>query len=195
LTDPIVVRSAEEIAALPEVTHSIKGDGVRDDDLAGLSRLAELAEVYLDGCQELGNRALEHVSGHPHLRVFYVSGKEITDDGLAALATCAELTELGLDAPVTGAGFRHLTVLTKLREIHLPMFPGGTPGGIETLTTLPALKKLCFYGVAGLDDTWLAALAGSKTLRELVLMGCRGATEEGIAALRARRPGLSIEVM
>ena len=58
MIDPIVVRSAEEIAALPDDTLSVKGDSLHDDDLAGIGRLTELQELYLDGCQELSDTAL-----------------------------------------------------------------------------------------------------------------------------------------
>ena len=195
MIDPSMVHGAEEIAALPGDTLSIKGNGLQDDDLSGIARLVDLSELYLDGCQDLGDRALAQVSGLPQLRVFYTSGRHITDDGLAALATCGRLSEFGLDAPVTGEGFRHLGILPDLAEIHLPAFPNGTRAGVEALAALPSLRKLCFYGVAGLDDSWLTALAASGTLRELVLMGCREVTNEGIEACRAERPELSIEVM
>lgn len=192
--EPVVFRSAAELASVPADAAAIKGDGVGDDDLEGLGRLTGLREVYLDGCQELGDRALGRIGELGSLRTLYVSGRHITDDGLESLAACPGLSEFGLDAPVTGEGFRPLAALPRLREIHLPVFPEGTLSGVRTLATLPALEKLCFYGVRGLDTEWLLALAHSKSLRELVLMGCPGATEEALQQLRAKMPELSIEV-
>ena len=193
MDDIAVVNSGEELAALEPDTLTVKGSNLVDEDVAALSRLPALTTVYFDGCRKLGDGALAHLGTLPGLRELYISGDGITDDGLAHLAGCPSLRELGLDAPVTGEGFRHLTGLPDLEELHLPACPGMTVDGVRTLATLPSLRKLCFYGVRAMDDSWLTALKGARTLFKLILMNCPGVTDEGVRDLEAALPDCGVD--
>ena len=191
--DPVEFRSAAELAALPADTAEVRGVKVRDEDLAGLSRLTGLRGLYLDGCFDLGDSALEHIGRHAPLETLFLSGNGITDDGLRHLAGLTHLTELGLDAPITGEGFRHLAPLSRLETIHLPACPRLEPEELSNLGAARALATLCFYSCPRMTDDWLLALAALPALEGLRLVRCDGVTASGLAALSALRPDVAVE--
>jgi len=189
-----LVRSGEELAALPPETGAFRGDDLTDGDLEAVRRLPDLTTVHLDGCTRLGDDALAHLAAAPQLRVLYVTGDRITDHGLRAIGRMGSLEELGLDAPITGEGLPHLAGATRLRELHLPAMRRLEGERLADLTSLPALRDLCIYNVPTMVDSWLRAIGRIGSLRTLVLMRCPGVTETGLGALRTERPDLRISV-
>ena len=186
--EPVTVRGAEEIAALPADTRAIRGEGITDDALIAVSRLEKLEEVHLDGCFELGNPALERLAELPALSVLYMSAHAATDKGLAALSGATRLREFGLDAKIMGTGFRHLAGLPALAELHLPGWTALTRDGAAAIAALPALERLYFYGAPALTDERLAALGGATGLKKLVVFNCKRVTDAGIDALAEMLP-------
>ena len=188
-----VFRSGDELSALPAETTDVKGEDVVDRDLAGIDRLANLSVVYLDGCSNLTDAALVHVSKIAGLRELYITGDGITDDGLAALSGCKDLVEFGLDAPVTGEGFGHLKCLPALAELHLPLCSKLEPENLALLAELPELTKLGFYSCRRMTDGWLDILPAITGLRVLELRNCPDVSRDRIRKLSADIPGLVVE--
>jgi hypothetical protein len=192
MEDIPVVKSVAEIDALPPDTTVLKGVELEDADVAHLAQLPGLANVFLDGCMALSDLALATLGVLPDLEVLYISGNGITDSGLAHLAGSPKLRELGLDAPITGEGFRVLAPLATLTELHLPGCAEMTTDGVAALAALPELRRLCFYNCRTMDDAWLDALAGVRTLFHLTLFRCPGVTDEGVERLRSALPDCDV---
>ncbi|MEN8152250.1 MAG: hypothetical protein ABFS86_20700 [Planctomycetota bacterium] len=188
-----VFRNAAQLAALPADTTAVKGDDVVDRDLEDIHDLDSLSVVYLDGCSNLTDAALVHVARIRKLEELYVTGDGITDDGLATLSGCRDLVEFGLDAPISGEGFRHLEGLPSLAELHLPMCPKLDPANLPILAMLPVLTKLGFYSCRRMTDGWLDRIAGITGLRALELRNCPEVSRERIQRLSGEIPGLVVD--
>jgi len=112
--------------------------------------------------------------------------------GLEALAAAAaEIVDLNLaGAALDDAGVAAIGTLPAVTHLRLAR-NRLTDRAIAALAASPQLVHLNVYDNAGITDIGLAQLADSTALRELYVWRT-GATAEGVAQLRARRPDLVV---
>ncbi len=167
---------------------------IADADLANLSRLHNLEQLYFGGrCRppkKTGERPAETI---PPQR--FLSSEGMTDEGLALLSGLTQLKELGLGGSnaitdeglsalrdlkqlerlsvtskkLTGSGLRHLSGLTQLKFIGL-LHSGFEPQNIHYLTQFPALEQINVGGTpVERNDGWkeLAQLRVLKNLKQI----------------------------
>jgi uncharacterized membrane protein len=120
-------------------------------------------------------------------------GTPLGTAGLEALAAVtATLVDLNLgssdldDAELASIGALPATTHLRLARNRL------TDGALPALRASPELAHLNLYGNAGVTDLGLDALADLPSLRE-VYVWQTGATAEGVARLRERRPDLRVD--
>lgn len=160
---------ARTVASLAEhcpnlETLSLRGDGLRDDDLAAIGRLGKLGSLHLDSFR-------------------------LTDAGLAHLRGLARLHTLRVLSPeVTDAGLAHLAGLWALQSIDIPA-ARSTDVGLARLAGLPNLYMLILGPSPGVTDAGLAAWHRHPMICSLRLR-TNATTPAGIAALRAAVPSL-----
>ena len=175
---------------------SLKGLGfqsfhkyIPDVDLANLSRLHDLEQLYFYGrCQEaarpeeilspqrflsddgLTDEGLELLSGLTHLKVVRIVSDAVTDEGLSALQGLKQLESLSVTSKkVTGSGLQNLSGLTQLKFIGL-LHSGFQPQNIKHLTQFPALEQVNVGWTPVLyDEGWkeLAQLHVLKNLKQI----------------------------
>jgi uncharacterized membrane protein len=120
-------------------------------------------------------------------------GTALDAAALAALAEAAPvIADLNLaNATLDDVGLAAIGALPETTHLRLAR-NRLTDASIATLTALPKLAHLNLYGNAHVTDAGLDALAASASLREVFLWQT-GATDAGVAKLRAQRPDLAVE--
>jgi len=150
---------------------------------AQLEQLGEVNNLDLSETS-ITDKDLAHLSQLTELRKLDLTGTQVAGPGLAPLSW---LTNLNLSrTSMTDPGIEYLGRLRELRELRLQGTHVHGPG-LEYLVSLAQLD-LSDCPVA---DKGLKYLYGLNHLRWLNLAGTR-VTEEGVAALQARLPGLEI---
>lgn len=157
-------------------------DGVSTAGMAWLGRIQTLREIHVSGISGDGTgRAvtdsfLARMSRLPELEVLDVGGCEnFTDSGIRWLTRCPKLKELDLSGSKIGdTGLEHLAGVKTLETLQLGGCEQCTGAGFAHLGKLPGLKVLHARRCAGADDTGLAGLAKSPSLRVLSLGGSQG---------------------
>ena len=121
-------------------------------------------------------------------------GTPLDAAALAALAAAApSIVDLNLanadldDAELASIGA--LPAVTYLRLARNQL----TDLGVADLAALPALEHLNIYANAGITDGGLAALAASRTLREIFVWQT-AVSPDGAERLREQRPGLAVKL-
>jgi uncharacterized membrane protein len=120
-------------------------------------------------------------------------GTTVSAAGLAALAEAAPaIVDLNLvDTALDDAGLATLGALSQATHLRLAR-NRLTDASLATLAALPKLAHLNLYGNTLVTDVGLDALAASASLREVFLWQT-GATDAGVARLRALRPDLAVD--
>ena len=161
---------------------------------AGLAPLANLTHLTeLDLSFGAGTDAgLGHLRGLTNLRVLQASGSnnEVSDVGLGYLRGMTQLEELEFDARhVTDAGMTILTGFARLKSLKIkPAFPSVSeafqlsPAGVALLGQFPRLETLHLSALTATDDSWLRAIGGLTTFRDL-RVGGDAITDAGLAPL------------
>lgn len=184
------------IAAIPGLRElTLKScDQVTDAGFARLAAHRKLEALGLWFCPNLGEqgtKAIGGLTGLRHLRTGYCPG--VTDGRLDHWAGLADLRELDLRGcpDLTDAGVAKLARFGKLEELHLWVCTGLTEKCLRTVAGFRELHTLEMHESKGVrpDDRDMAALAGLRHLRRLMLPNCRRVTADGYRAL-ARLPGL-----
>lgn len=186
-------------------------------DDSGIELLAELPhlESLSIGGTRTGVVALSSLKLLPALRHLNVSGMQRVDSGhwgltlsgpvLAELGTLENLVSLNLSGAVLndiGAdkpglkeeqrqsleGLEKLLGLRNLESLDLSRTPVSA-AGLQSLRGLGRLRELRLALAKNIDDAAIPILIGWKSLRVVMLEGSR-VTPDGIARLRAARPGL-----
>ena len=109
-------------------------------------------------------------------------------DVVVALAVDLNLAGTALD----DAGLKAIGALPAATHLRLAR-NRLTDGALADLAALPALAYLNLYGNAGITDSGIAALAASRTLRELFVWQT-AVSPDGAARLREQRPGLVVDL-
>lgn len=120
-------------------------------------------------------------------------GTAVSASTLAALAAAAgEIVDLNLaNAALDDAGLAAIGALPAVTHLRLAHNRLGD-GAVASLAALPRLIYLNLYGNGGITDAGLAQLGDSASLRELYVWQT-GASADGVAQLRARRPDLVVD--
>ncbi len=141
--------------------------------------------------REIRDEDLAEVARHPKLRILKLGDTEISDAGLAHLQGATGLVMLGLrGTKVTDAGLAHLGNMKKLRSLLLAR-TAVTDVGLHWLQPLEGLEELGLSETA-VTDAGLRLLGGLPKLGLLHVRGCAGVTPEGLDALRATHPDITI---
>jgi len=121
-------------------------------------------------------------------------GTRLDAPALAALAAAAaSIVDLNLaDTALDDAGLKAIGALPAATHLRLAR-NRLTDLGVADLAALPALEHLNLYGNAGITDGGIAALAASRTLRELFVWQT-AVTAGGAARLREQRPVLAVDI-
>jgi hypothetical protein len=157
-----------------------------DQDLAGLTDLVDLyrlSNLQLEGCSRVTDAGLASVAALVNLRLLVLEGcAQITDAGLAHLGGLAHLSWLNLAGcnQITDGGLARLAPLVSLQVLILDRCRQVTDRGIAHLHGLPSLRRIDLHGLPK-----AGVLKG--------LLGGRGVTSAGVAALKAARPGCEIK--
>jgi hypothetical protein len=156
---PIYRPDLESISTLPHVVNlDLSNVGsLTDDDLAFVSKLADLTQLALEktripGVNTVGtqpfngltDRALKHIRGLKKLVSLGLKNNRITDAGLTNIEGLQSLSDLDLsNNPITDAGLKKLANLQSLETLDLE----GTLVTAEGLEALKGLKKLRYVRV------------------------------------------------
>lgn len=164
---------------------TITGDGLKQiGKLPAVERLSlgktDAGYRHLKGLKTLKSikfwwrvpdNALEELKAVKSLEVVELDGRWITNAGLSSLAELPNLRTLNLTGArrVTGAGFAHLSRMTKLRELRM----GSTRVRDADLQNLQGLTRLEVLGLerTRIGDTGLAHLKKLTGLRRLSVGG------------------------
>lgn len=137
-------------------------EGVSDSEWETvIDVMAEKRIDSLHASGEMTDRALERLTGLPHLRNLNLGGtKHISD-----------------------AGLKHLARLPALQELDLSEHPGGqiTDRGLEVLRDLPELRRFSMCWHRGITDAGVSNLRFCQQLESVDLLG----TQTGDGAVRA----------
>jgi len=167
IKDPNEVRVLAALPALKKLSFA-ELDGVTDDALAHVGKLANLTEIGLGDCG-------------------------ITDAGIKHLLPLKTLIslDLGWTKNVTDAALADVLKLQNLEVLGL----GGTKisdAGLPQLAQLPKLKELRLAGT-GVTDKGIASLHGLKTLAMLKLGKKHKIGPQALAALKQALPGCTVQ--
>jgi len=121
-------------------------------------------------------------------------GTPLDAPALAALAAAAaQIVDLNLGGTaLDDAGLKAIGALPAATHLRLAR-NRLTDDALADLAALPALEHLNLYGNAGITDGGIAALAASRTLRELFVWQT-AVSADGAARLREQRPGLAVDL-
>lgn len=145
-----------------------KGGGFDHVSLSGSqvtgSQFSLLRDLSLKGLDvshtAVGDRALEEVAEGGSIESLFLDSSKVTDSGIASLANLRRLRNLSL------------------RSLEI------TDEALVVLRDLPSLTYLNVSGCEKLTGKGLATLAGSKSLRVLVVTKCPGISPADISAFR-----------
>ncbi len=172
---PTIVRTRQDIEALPKDTKQVFGINLSDDALPALLRLQKLEAIAMT------------VSTFEALRGGPLKPKTapifVTDDGIERLAALPKLQALILEGQlrIQGPGLVRLVKNTTLRELNLVSM--AIPDKLlADLCELPLLA-LRLNGSQSFGDAGIKAIASSATLREVSLRGCTHLEDHWIANL------------
>ncbi|HEX3655781.1 MAG TPA: SUMF1/EgtB/PvdO family nonheme iron enzyme, partial [Pirellulales bacterium] len=185
--NPVEITAAAQLPAEPFVLYGIELNDcntVTDKDFARIEGLANLVEFKVRQVP-IGDEGVAHLAHQRNLSWLILMNTNTTDAGLVAIGALAQLNSLVIagNRKITDAGVAHLRGLTQLRSLWLN-FTAITGAGLKHLHNLPMLLSL------GLPDTKLGEsdlkdLAGFKTVTFVSIDGTPGATDAGMAILRA----------
>jgi hypothetical protein len=125
------------------------------------------------------------------LRTLVLERRPVTDAQMRDIGGLRGLQFLVLSGPsVTDANLRHLN---RLRNLKVLMLTGAkvTDTGLEELAALPDLDTL-FVDDTPITDAGLRRVERLRKLKSLVLVGCHGITDEGVARLKKALPDCTI---
>jgi hypothetical protein len=180
---------------------------------AHLGRLANLARVNLHNTP-VNDAGLAEIAKVPVSERLWLMHTRFTDAGAQALAAQKTLRQCGIGSLDAGSSGKAVAALAGLpleqlwlgdRQATtegvaavasiatLTRLEGGRPDD-ETLRRLAALPKLTELVVSGAaaTDAGVAALADSKSLKQLRLSGGKNITAEGLDTLRRQAPELKV---
>lgn len=163
-------------------------DSAMDTVNENLPGLEELSLEYI----KITDAGIKKLDNLKHLKVLTLNGaKGITDNGVdIILKNFPNLVKLSLKATsVTDKGVSKLTGLKRLKILFLD-YTDVSDKGVEKVCQLPL--AILFLTKTRVTDKSLKRVAKVKTLRQLSLASCPGITQEGVAALKKKRPRLGI---
>jgi hypothetical protein len=182
-------RAMESLAAAEHLgTLRLSGLGrLRDDDLAPLAALSELATLEILGSKQLRGSGLKHLSGLPRLQrlgLWSCKGLDLRqlpalpalrelsvplkqERDYAALTALNELTALACD----GSGIGIEALVGKLTRLECLTLGDVSTRGLQQACGLEDLRELQFHCGARISDKGLRALPRLRRLRLLRLLG------------------------
>ncbi len=135
-----------------------------------------------------------HLSRLTHLKRCGIGSKDPHSSGEAVAAlTKLPLEDLSLlDNQASPAGIAHAAKINTLRRLDVSHAPTVTDESMPLVAQLPNLAEFKIGG-AQITDQGLQALAASKSLKKLSVLGLKKITAEGVAKLKAAHPDWQIE--
>lgn len=188
----------EQISRLPGVEHlGLTETQITDASLMHVARMQNLKALSV-GFNPISNHGLTHLAPLDKLMFLNLDVTSVTDEGLSALTELSGLTDLKLYGnPITDAGAAALAGMPNLWELDL----GNTritDAGLVDLARLPKLTRLRLdQMITGqgeelrITDAGLEHLARMEHLRDVGLVSL-AVSDEGVAALKRARPGLTV---
>ncbi len=184
----------KELAKLTELEelHLEHGDKYGADTLSFLPQLDKLKLLSLGG--EVTDAVMTSIGQATPVETLYLGRASISGAGLKPLAGLTNLKSLSIEGitygdnqmTVTGADLAALSGLENLEFLKIENAPIDD-AAVDHLVKLPKLEKV--YVVKGkLTDAALTKLIDMKQLKELILRGNEGVTDEGVAAFKEARP-------
>ena len=170
--------------------------GLDGDSRATTAAASESADPKLVAELNVAGLLARQVSASDaHLVVRQSSpGTPLDQAALAAVAHAAsEIVDLNLaDADLDDAELASIGALPAVTHLRLAR-NRLTDAALANLAALPALEHLNLYGNAGITDDGIAALAASRSLREIFVWRT-AVTPAGAARLREQRPALAVDI-
>ncbi|KAL2928017.1 F-box/LRR-repeat protein 3, partial [Bienertia sinuspersici] len=153
-----------------------------------VSKCPNLVELDLSNATELSDSAAAAIAGAKNLeRLLMVRCKRVSDMGIGCIAVgCQNLKRISLKwcLRVTDLGVGLLALKCKdLHSLDLSYVPI-TEKSLEPILQLPYLEDLVLVGCLGIDDDGLASLNKGRTLlKTLDLSNCQNISHTGLANL------------
>ena len=135
------------------------------------------------------------LSAMTHLKRCGIGSTDKASSGEAVAAlTKLPLEDLALlDNQATSSGVAHAAKIATLRRLDISHAPTVGDDSLKLVARMQQLEELK-VGNAQMTDEGIQALAGTKSLKKLSLLGMRKITPAGVERLRQARPELIIEV-
>lgn len=197
------------IASMPRLRFIMCQDTVAGDEgFEALSRSRSIEYLWGRRCHNLGSHGFRALASMPALRSLSVSCLHVDDGGLASLPHFPALREL-MPMDVPDDGFRHVGRCDRLESLilmycrdtgdaateqmmgltrlsnYFASYTRITDRTPELLATLPSLERIELVSCAGVTDAGVAALARSRSLRELRLSAMQHVSRAATAGFPA----------
>ncbi|KMT05424.1 hypothetical protein BVRB_7g175510 [Beta vulgaris subsp. vulgaris] len=151
-----------------------------------VSKCVNLVEIDLSNATELSDSAASAIAGAKNLeRLLMVRCKQVSDIGIGCIAVgCVKLNKISLKwcLKITDLGVQLLAVKCKrIRSLDLSYVPI-TEKSLKSIFQLSYLEDLVLVGCLGIDDDGLAFLnKGHTTLKALDISNCQKISHTGLA--------------
>ncbi len=184
LTDSLLAISLKKICLLQklDLSHNPK---LTHKGLIELPNLRQLQVLYLDGCNLIGDSALNIISTATTLTLLSLNRcRNITNAGISALCTLLELEHLGLaESCINEVGFAALATLPQLQILDLSHC-AVTDKVIEDMPCLRYLLGISLAHCQAISDEGIITLAeNNRELVSLNINNCPSLTKISLNAL------------
>ncbi|CAG0970380.1 hypothetical protein PLCT2_01312 [Planctomycetaceae bacterium] len=156
--------------------------GASDEALGAFNVSSNLESLTMDRCDRITDAGIASITRLRRLKDLSIEDTRITNNGSQALGVLTELESLSISfsPSLTGdAGAGAWRNLTKLRHLQPSYCAGLTDDFIEAITPLNELKTILLNGCAGITDAGVAKLARFPNLERTSLSLCRSNDHPG----------------
>lgn len=181
---------AEQLDRLSNLASlNLIGTGVTDSGLRHFRTATNMQALWLERT-DITDQGLSVLTSFPSLALLDIGNTFVSDAGLARVGQLAGLEELSVSSceDVNGAGFRHLSSLTRLNRLCADNC-SLSDDVLQHIVDLPL--QVLSLNWTEITDTGLKTIARISTLQELHLIGAC-VSEEAAAEFRAAHPDCEV---
>lgn len=154
------------LRSLPRLEHICTPYGLTDAEMASIATLQTVNEMEIVATR-MTNAGLASIARMQNLQVLHLECTAMaTDDGLRALATLPKLRHLRLAGQFTNRGLAFLAAAPSLKVMWLET-PRATEQGLQSLTQLQSLERLCVPWLDQITDQSIDCLKSMSKLKAL----------------------------